>query len=98
MSLNDYMIKNIFEPLGIKNINMLPTKEMREKLVDMNVRKPDGTLTFRDTHLLSKAFRVETPEEIATYFFSGGAGCFAKPSEYCRMLLLLLALKLLSKR
>ncbi|KAF2093754.1 beta-lactamase [Rhizodiscina lignyota] len=90
MSLNDYMVQNIFEPLGLKNINMIPTKDMKEKLVYMNVRNPDGTLTFRDAHIMSRSLRIEKPEEIASYFNSGGAGCFAKPQEYCQILATLL--------
>lgn len=31
-SLNDHIQKNIMEPLGLKNINMLPTPEMKKQL------------------------------------------------------------------
>lgn len=32
MSLNDHIQKNIVEPLGLKNINMLPTPDMKKQL------------------------------------------------------------------
>lgn len=32
MSLNDHIQKNIMQPLGLQNINMLPTPEMKKQL------------------------------------------------------------------
>lgn len=49
----------------------------------MNSRAPDGQLSPRD-HLLRRPLIVEGAEEIKNCFNSGGAGCFAKPQEYCR--------------
>lgn len=83
MSLNDYFQKNIFEPLGIKNINMFPTPEMKNKLVHMHQRDPNGTIRERD-HLLRRPLTVED-EDVTKVYNSGGAGCFAKPAEYCGM-------------
>lgn len=83
MSLNDYLHKHIFEPLGLKNISMIPTKAMKEKLAYMHHRNSDGSLIGRD-HLLRRPLVVETPDEIRTCFNSGGAGCFSQPSDYCR--------------
>jgi CubicO group peptidase (beta-lactamase class C family) len=86
MSLNDYFIKHIFEPLNLQNINMIPTKSMKERLVYMNVRKSDGTFTFRDQHILGLPLRVEKQEEIDNFFCSGGGGCFSTPSDYAQIL------------
>lgn len=82
MSLNDYFQQHIFSPLGLQNISMFPSKKMKEKLAYMNARAADGQLHPRD-HLLHRPLVVEGPD-IATCVNSGGAGCFAKPQEYCR--------------
>jgi CubicO group peptidase (beta-lactamase class C family) len=82
MSLNEYMQRYIFEPLGLKNINMFPTLQMKEKLAYMHQRAPDGTLSIRD-HVMHRSLTADT-KEIKTCFGSGGGGCFANPQEYCR--------------
>lgn len=82
LSLNDYFHNNIFDPLGIKGISMFPTDEMLKNLVYMHYKAPDGTVTEQD-HLLRRSLQAKTPEERARIFNSGGAGCFAKPVEYC---------------
>jgi len=84
MSLNDYFQKHIFQPLGIKNISMLPNEDMKSQLAHMNARAPDGTLRERE-HLLRRPLIVEG-DEIAKTYNSAGAGCFAKPLEYCSMI------------
>ncbi|KAI3604715.1 beta-lactamase family protein [Moniliophthora roreri] len=89
LSLNDYFQENIFKPLGLNNINMFPTESMKRNLVYMNFRGVDGKLVPED-HLLRKSLVAQTKEEIASTFNSGGAGCFAKPQEYCQILATLL--------
>jgi len=89
MSLNDYFQKNIFQPLGLKNISMFPNKEMKARLAYMNSRAPDGQLSPRD-HLLHRPLVVENQEEVRSCLNSGGAGCFAQPREYCQILATLL--------
>ncbi|KAL3421889.1 beta-lactamase [Phlyctema vagabunda] len=104
-SLNTYLHQHIFEPLGLKNISMLPTKSMKANLANMNFRRADGSLSAYD-HLLRRPLIVETEEEIKSCFNSGGAGCFAKPQEYAQILAMLLndgtsaktGAKILSKR
>lgn len=83
LSLNDYLHRNIFEPLGLKNISMFPNASMKANLAFMNQRDASGQLSRRD-HLLRRPLLVESAEEIKGCFNSGGAGCFAKPQEYCR--------------
>lgn len=80
--LNDYMRKNIFEPLGIKNMSMIPTQEMKSKMAFMNHRETDGTLRPRD-HLARLQVAVSSEEEAERTFNSGGGGMFAQPREYC---------------
>lgn len=82
MPLNDYCHKNIFEPLGLKNISMFPTEDMKKRLAFMNHRKSDGSLVGRD-HLLRKPLVVDS-SEVKNVFNSGGAGAFSTPSDYAR--------------
>lgn len=82
LSLNDYLQKNIFQPLGLNNISMLPTEDMKKRLAYMHQRKHDSSLIPRD-HLLRKPLVVDA-SEAPNVFNSGGAGCFSRPSDYCR--------------
>lgn len=85
LSLNDYFQKNIFEPLGLKNINMYPTPEMRKSFAYMQQTDANGSTMTRD-HLYRRPLKAETDAEKKAIFNSGGAGCFARPVEYCRKL------------
>ena len=91
MSLNDYFQKNIFAPMGLKNINMFPSQHMKEHLCYMHARAPDGKLSLRpDGHLNRRALHADSEKEIKETFNAGGAGCFAKPAEYCQIIAMLL--------
>jgi len=83
MSLNDYFQKNIFQPLGIKNINMFPTLEMKSRLAHMH-QKENGKIRGRD-HILRRPLICEE-DQVKDVYNSAGAGCFARPLEYCRRL------------
>lgn len=87
-SLNDYLHRHIFEPLKLNNISMLPNDGIKKKLAFMHQRLADGTLTLRD-HLLRKPLVVDATEA-KNVFNSGGAGCFANPSDYCQIIATLL--------
>jgi hypothetical protein len=77
--------------MGLQNINMFPTDEMKKNLAYMHTRSPDGKLSVRsEGHLLRKALTAKTPGEIQHTFNAGGAGCFAKPAEYCQVIAILL--------
>lgn len=91
LKLNDYFLKHILTPMGIKNINMFPTAEMQAKLAWMNIRSPDGSLSLNpDGHLNRRPLYATTKEEIDGTFQQGGAGCFARPAEYCQIIAMLL--------
>ncbi|KAF2275954.1 beta-lactamase/transpeptidase-like protein [Westerdykella ornata] len=79
--LNDYFQEHIFKPLGIHNVTMFPTQEMRGNLAYMHQRDPTGVLHERD-HLYRRAFNTTSKEEQQRFLHSGGAGLFAKPKEY----------------
>lgn len=84
LTLNDYLQKHILQPLGLVNMSMLPSPELRAKVAYMHAREKDGTLRHRD-HLLRIPLVVDhnNKAEVASLFNSGGAGMYAKPQEYC---------------
>ncbi|MCJ1250876.1 hypothetical protein MMC30_008104 [Trapelia coarctata] len=87
MSLNDYLQKNIFQPLGIQNINMFPTPQMKSRLAHMH-QKENGKTRGRD-HILRRPLICEE-DQIKDIYNSAGAGCFARPLEYCHIIATLL--------
>ena len=90
MSLNGYCQQHIFAPLGIKEISFFPTAEMKSRLVHMSQRAPDGTLTPRE-HLLRLPLVTEPGSaEQRSILNSAGAGCFAPPREYVKIIATLL--------
>ncbi|KAI1462536.1 beta-lactamase family protein [Annulohypoxylon moriforme] len=89
VTLNDYIQNNICQPLGLQNVNMLPTQAMKDKLAYMHSRGQDGKIYPKD-HIYRKPLVASTPEETASLFHSGGAGLFAKPQEYARIISVLL--------
>lgn len=91
LSLNDYFQKFIFKPMGVENINMFPTEHMKENLAWMHSRTPDGKLHLRtDGHLNKRPLWAKDPADVKATFNAGGAGCFAKPAEYCQIIATLL--------
>ncbi|KAH8699068.1 beta-lactamase family protein [Talaromyces proteolyticus] len=88
LKLGEYMQKNIFEPLGIDNISFSPSNHTA-KLAYMNSRSPDGKLSARD-HLLNRSLNVGSEDDAQRLFHSGGAGLFAQPQQYAKILSTLL--------
>ncbi|OJJ05771.1 hypothetical protein ASPVEDRAFT_199204 [Aspergillus versicolor CBS 583.65] len=90
LKLNEYLQKNIFQPLGIKDMSMIPNEDMRQRMAYMNHRDGDGKLRHRD-HLLRAPLVVDLNKaEVDRVFNSGGAGMYAKPQDYCKILSVLL--------
>jgi hypothetical protein len=71
---------------------MFPTDEMKKKLAYMNARSlTDGSLSLaRNGHLNRRPLYASTKEEIDGTFHAGGAGCFARPNQYCQVIATLL--------
>lgn len=89
--LNDLIQKGIVEPLGLKNVNMFPTPEMKKNLASMHQRWPsDPTKCEERDHIYREPLNAETDEEKARLFNSGGAGAYAQPSQYVQILAALL--------
>ncbi|KAK1254035.1 hypothetical protein MKX08_008030 [Trichoderma sp. CBMAI-0020] len=91
LALNAYFQQFIFDPLGIKDMTMFPSKDMKDRLAYMHSRAPDGIIRPRD-HLLQLSLVID-PNNVAEtrrVFNRGGAGVFARPQEYCKVLAVLL--------
>ncbi|PSN70420.1 beta-lactamase/transpeptidase-like protein [Corynespora cassiicola Philippines] len=87
--LNDYFQEHIFKPLGIKSVTMFPDETMISNMAHLHQRDPNGALRER-THVYTQALRASTQEERDHIFNSGGAGLYAKPKEYAKVLSALL--------
>ncbi|KAK5113674.1 hypothetical protein LTR62_003301 [Meristemomyces frigidus] len=90
VKLNDWIQKEIMQPLGLKSVNMFPTAEMKKELAYMHQRWPGSTQAEERDHMYREPLLAETEEEKKRIFHSGGAGGFAKPTEYCQVLAALL--------
>ncbi|OAA44200.1 Beta-lactamase/transpeptidase-like protein [Metarhizium rileyi] len=88
-SLNEYIQQNICKPLRLRHLSMFPTEEMKKNLAYMHQRAPNGKLSQRE-HLHRRPLTVTTAEQKEAILNSGGAGIFAKPQDYCRVLTVLL--------
>ncbi|PWN50336.1 beta-lactamase/transpeptidase-like protein [Violaceomyces palustris] len=84
LSLNDYFQKNIFAPLGIKDISFLPESSgLRPRLIPMHQRD----LT---TNKVAPSDRWTPTEDAKIELHSGGGGLFATAAEYAKILVALL--------
>ncbi|KAG5355066.1 Acyltransferase LovD [Yarrowia sp. B02] len=77
--LSELCQKNIFDPLGVNDIEMYPSEEQQTRLVKLHQRDPNGQLR-EQPHIYSRQATFE----------SFGAGFFAKGSEYVKVLAALL--------
>lgn len=92
-SLNDYFHDHIFKPLEIKNISMFPTPEMASRLAWMNFRdNSTGKLGLNlGGHIVREQLMAAGDKsEEGRVFNAGGHGCFARPTEYTRIIAMLL--------
>ncbi|KAH6678871.1 beta-lactamase family protein [Plectosphaerella plurivora] len=91
MTLNDFLQKRVFTPLGITDMSMIPNSDMRSRMAYMHQRDANGILRPRD-HLLRAPLVIdpENSAEVGALFNSGGAGMFARPRDYCKVLAVLL--------
>ncbi len=90
VKLNDWIQQHIMEPLGLKNINMLPTAEMKKELAYMHQKWPGQSQSEERDHMYREPIVAESDADKERIFHSGGAGCYAKPKEYVQVLATLL--------
>lgn len=78
------------KPLGLKNVNMIPTPEMKKELAYMHQKWPGQSAAEERDHIYREPIVAESEAERKRLFHSGGAGCYAKPAEYVQVLAALL--------
>ena len=70
---------------------MFPTISMKEQLAYMNGRTLGGNLIINPNgRLTRRPLAASSKEDIDGTFHAAGAGCFAKPAEYCPITAILL--------
>ncbi|KAN0076455.1 Beta-lactamase/transpeptidase-like protein [Elaphomyces granulatus] len=85
LALEDYFQQYLFAPLGIKDISLFPSADMKRRLSYMHQRAPDGKVSLREEgHVMRWSLRVETPKDKKAVFNNGGAGCFAALGDFCK--------------
>jgi len=86
-SLGEYFAEHIFKPLGIQSegATFFPTKDVQRDLAHMHQRGADGKLKERE-HLFQGPLNVGAKAQQDESLQSGGAGLFAKPREYIKIL------------
>jgi len=86
ISLQDYMIQHIWEPLGIKDMifHLRDREDLRKRLADMSMRDPSGSgkAIYIPNHA---GFTADVQDAM------GGGGAFASPREYFKILQAVLA-------
>ncbi|KAL7896908.1 beta-lactamase/transpeptidase-like protein [Trichoderma sp. SZMC 28014] len=85
LKLGDYMQRYIFQPLGIRDLTMIPSLEMKMRFVGMWQRDKEGNLSSH-TPLLSRPLGADASDS----FHSGGAGLFGSVLEFGKILAMLL--------
>lgn len=68
--LNDWMQEKIMQPLGIKNVNMLPTEEMKKNLAYMHQRWPGGAEAEERDHMYREPIIANTDDAKKRIFHS----------------------------
>jgi methyl acetate hydrolase len=78
-TLDEYLARHVFEPLGMVDTTFRPTEAQRERMMDIHDRTPDGGLSLS---------AIEIMEEPELAF--GGEGAYATAGDYMRFLRALL--------
>ena len=86
ISLQDYMIQHIWEPLGIKDMifHLRDREDLRKRLTDMSLRDPSGSgkALYIPNHA---GFTANVQDAM------GGGGAFSSPREYLKIIQAVLA-------
>ncbi|KAF2132013.1 beta-lactamase/transpeptidase-like protein [Dothidotthia symphoricarpi CBS 119687] len=88
-TLGDYFAEHIFAPLGIspESASMFPSKQTQKTLAHMHQRNSTSGQLEKRSHLYSGPLKKEyTKDEKKDFLQSGGAGLFAKPNQYTKIL------------
>lgn len=85
MRFGEFLRKEFFEPLGMKDTDFYVPKEKQGRLVKVYEKTPEGLVCYRGNHLAIKN-SGDTPPA----FESGGAGLFSTLDDYAQFAEMLL--------
>ncbi|KAJ5148310.1 hypothetical protein N7526_001662 [Penicillium atrosanguineum] len=88
VKLNDYIQGHIFEPLNVKDMSMVPSKEMKERLQGLWQRDEHGRLNSREYPLNRPLSEGQICDN--TMINSGGSGLFGSVKGFGKILMALL--------
>ena len=72
--------------MDTKGVTMFPPTEAHSNLAEIHARdSKSGELRVRE-HFYAHQLKQDTPEKQDRFFQAGGAGLFAKPKEYVKLL------------
>ena len=72
--------------MDTKGATMFPPTEAHSNLAEIHARDPkSGEMRVRE-HFYAHQLKQDTPEKQDKFFQAGGAGLFAKPKEYVKLL------------
>lgn len=74
-TLDAYLAQSLYEPLGMSDTTFSPSAEQRSRLMDLEIRMPDGSLGPLD---------IDVPQE--PEWASAGAGSYGTISDYGRFI------------
>lgn len=87
-TLNDLLQENVIKPAGVADTTMRPNAEQKSRIAGMNQRAADGTFSTGKRGL--GAILSDDPVLNSQAIDSAGAGLFSRPSEYVKLLSVLL--------
>lgn len=87
-TLGDYFAEHIFKPLGVDTnaVTMFPSQEAQKNLATVHQRDPHTGELRERSHFFGESLKQSTKQQQDAYLQSGGAGLFAKPKEYTKIL------------
>lgn len=85
-TLNELMLQNVLQPAGITETTLTPGAELSKTIVHMHARTPEGLVEIP----FATPAMSDDPNAVAANFQSGGAGLFSRPTEYVKILAILL--------
>lgn len=85
--LGDYVADKVLKPLGVSDTSFTPDESMRKRIVEISQRDPSTRRLSTREHYYKK---VIAGAYGPLFYHSGGAGLFAKPHEYVKILAMVL--------
>ncbi|KAH3679875.1 hypothetical protein WICMUC_000618 [Wickerhamomyces mucosus] len=84
LTIEEYLKKNIFEPLDMKDSTFIPNSDLLKNYAKLNLRDSETGFLREYPHIYQRVIKQTYNDG---YFFqAGGGGLFIKPKEYTKFL------------